>query len=139
MITVWTNHQKVDKSISSYAIIYFDHSFYVFGGESMYDTQNKHPTTIARLDTVTTAWSKVGDMTSWKRYHRVIHDGTYFIVVGGGAEYGANGEHGYHETERCSLVGSNMTCVAQEPTLTACITPGLFLVEADFCNEIDDI
>ena len=82
MITVWTNHQKVDKSISSYAIIYFDHSFYVFGGESMYDTQNKHPTTIARLDTVTTAWSKVGDMTSWKRYHRVIHDGTYFIVVG---------------------------------------------------------
>ena len=100
----------------------------------MSDKQNIHPTTIGRLDSTTKTWTKVGEMNSWKRKHRVIHDGTYFIVVGGGPEYGGT-EDGFRETERCSLVGTSMTCITQEPTLSGYDSPALFLVDEDFCKE----
>ena len=37
---------------------------------------------IIRLDHATHTWSKVGIMNTARYLHRVIHDGTVFLVVG---------------------------------------------------------
>ena len=47
---------KIDPYISSYAALYHDGAFYLFGGDTK---SNRYSQTIARLDTEANIWSKV--------------------------------------------------------------------------------
>ena len=83
-------------------------------------------TTIAKVDVVTTSWSKVGDLSVGRRYHNVILRESAFIVVGGLKR--TENETGL-PTEECSLVDGVMVCNEVSPTLIGYdYFPELFLV-----------
>ena len=66
----------------------------MFGGQA---NQN----IIARLDEVSTVWSKVGTLIQPRYGHAVVFDGTSFIVIGG---------NGSKNIERCLWKDSSMEC-----------------------------
>ena len=70
-------------------IVFHVDAYYVFGGR--WETQTKRnerpklsrtSDEIIRLDHATSKWSKVGTMNTARELHRVIYDGTVFLVVG---------------------------------------------------------
>ena len=90
-------------------------------------------TTIAKLDANSREWSRVGDLSSGRRGHAAIFDGTYLIVVGGEAD--DSEAQSQPATEVCSIASDGVTCVEQSPSLHGYETyPELFLVQHDFCK-----
>ena len=116
-------HSKVAAYISDFAMLYYDNSFIIFGNHD-----RSARTVIARFDLQTTSWSKLGDLKLGRAHHSAIFDGEVFLIVGGSGD---------HDTEKCSLSGSTMTCSQQSPKLNFYyFTPALVMVPEDFCTEI---
>ena len=130
--------------LGMYAALYHDGAFYVFGG---WAPSASVSTTIARLDTKTTKWSKggchqkilkfllscslgkAGTLKNGRRGHSAIFDGEKFWILGGVGTVG---------NEACTLDGSTVTCVEQ-PTFfyQPGAYPELFLVADDFGRDVD--
>ena len=100
-------------------MVYHDRAFYLFGG---YPSDNN--SVIARLDAVTTVWSKAGTLVTGRNFHNAIFDGENFLIIGGDGDF---------KTEVCSLSGQSITCTETSNSLDyyTCY-PELFLVPADF-------
>ena len=100
----------------------FEQSFIYFGGYGVDGNS-----VIAKFDSTTRQWSNIGNLMTGRDHHSAIFDGSYFLVVGGLG--------GSFKTEKCSLVGSSMTCEQQEPELVKYEAyPELFLVDDDYCK-----
>ena len=109
--------------ISSYAVVYNDDNFYVFGGDSGY-----HVSTIARLGAYSRVWHKMGDLRSARAGHGVILSQGSYLIVGG---------ENTQRTEKCTISGDSITCIDQQPKLEMySLYPELFPVESDFCQAI---
>ena len=77
---------------AEYAVVYYEGSFIYFGGFALdVDTGDEDEYmdyyTIAKFDTTTREWSKIGNLMNEPHYpgrkaHSVIFDGSYFLVVG---------------------------------------------------------
>ena len=105
-------------------MLFLDGGFILFGGRSTSPVG-----VIARLDSGTTSWSKLGELRSSRYQHNVIYDGEVFMVIGG--------NNSNLKSEKCSLSRSTMTCTEQAPALTSyMLTPALVMVPEDFCTEI---
>ena len=92
---------------------------------------SKFITTIAKLDIITTAWSKVGDLLVGRAYHNAILKRNVFIVVGGIINWDDNTTG--LPTEECSLVDDCMVCSEKSPSLVRYdYFPELCLVTDDF-------
>ena len=104
-----------------YAVVYHNLAFYYFGGYQ--DSK-----TIAKLDSQTYEWTKVGELNQGRYSHAVIQLDNSFLCIGG---------YGLQKTERCELKNSTVTCESQAPELQDYRqNPELFLVSDDFCQEI---
>ena len=101
-------------------MVYFQESFIYFGGRG-----SDRSSMIAKFDSMTRQWSKIGNLVAGREDHGAIFDGIYFLIIGG---YGET-----IKTEKCSLSGSTMTCQQQQPELTEYQQyPELFLVPDNF-------
>jgi len=121
-----------DKNLFWAPIVHIDGSFYVVGGRT---ARLPYETTIAKLDANSREWSRVGDLSSGRRAHAAIFDGTYLIVVGGQVDDSDDSGAQSQPTERCSIASDEVTCVEQSPSLHGYeIYPELFLVQHDFCK-----
>ena len=116
---------KVNSKIFRASAIYIGDAFYVIGG---YTDVNEYDSTIGKLDANLT-WSKVGELSTGRRGHGVIFDGTAMLVVGG---YG-----GTYKTEKCIISDNQVTCIGQSPSLLRYENyPELFLVPENFCKSL---
>jgi len=121
-----------EKNLFLAPIVHIDGSFYVVGGRT---ARLPYETTIAKLDANSREWSRVGDLSSGRRAHAAIFDGTYLIVVGGQVDDSDDSGAQSQPTERCSIASDEVTCVEQSPSLHGYeIYPELFLVQHDFCK-----
>ena len=116
---------QVSDRIGYAPIVYADGYFYVIGGLSGSTTKEK---TIGRLDATTMVWSKSGELVNGRHKHNAIYDGSSLIVVGG---------EGSYKTEKCVISNDQVSCTAQNPSLTNYSNyPELFLVPVDFCKTL---
>ena len=117
------------ESIDSYAILYHDEGFILFGGWSKPNMVK----TVAKL-TINDEWIRLGELKEARQGHSVIFAQGAFLVVGGFADF-------YNIsflTENCHLdIGDSITCVTQNPQLELYgFYPELFLVSANYCKTI---
>ena len=76
--------------------------FYVIGGL----TDNSNTATIARYNTNTDTWTRLGDLVNARSYHDAIWSQDFLFVAG------------YDKmSERCSLNGDSVVCVEQSPSV----------------------
>ena len=81
---------------------------------------------IARFETSTKQWQKLGELNQARHGHGVIIHQGEFVVVGGGV--------GTKKTESCALNGDSIQCVAVEPRLNLHDTyPEVMSVPESFC------
>ena len=107
-------------SFSSYASVFYDQAFFIFGGASDSKTFGK----IGRLDAVTRTWSLVGSLKQTRYGHAVIFDGFQFLVVGGSGDF---------KTENCVPNGTTITCSEQQLELINYYCyPELMLVDENY-------
>ena len=110
------------------AVVYFDHGFYFFGG---WDNTSLESTLdiIARLDSQTYVWTKVGELNTPRHKHNVVTVENEFLVIGG---------VGYDmKSERCNYDDDQMICTEQWPELTGYYDyPELFIVNEDYCSNL---
>ena len=78
--------------------------FYVIGGLA----DSSYLSTIARYNTNTDTWTRLGDLVNARRDHDAIWSQDFLIVVGGS---------GSPMSERCSLNGDSVVCVEQSPSV----------------------
>ena len=78
--------------------------FYVIGG----DADGSATATIARYNTNTDTWTRLGDLVNARYYHDAIWSQDFLIVVG---------NNGAMMSERCSLNGDSVVCVEQSPSV----------------------
>ena len=119
--------------IHSYAVLHYDNAFLLFGGTTEGCQQYHHCSTnvIAKLDTVTTQWNKVGELKYSRSEHGVIFDGNRFLAVGG------IGDYGDLMSEICTPSEEGITCVDDFPYLPLYVDyPELLLVPDDFCADV---
>ena len=110
------------KEINGYAIIAFDSSFYIFGGQGTSTTK-----TIAAFSTVTKEWKVCGKLKNYRSSHGVIVSDGGFLVVGGLSN---------QETERCTLDGDSVECTLIEPKLDYYAGyPEMMPVPNDYCQK----
>ena len=120
--TEFLNPSKALPYLRSYAVVYHDRAFYVFGGNSGLYPEQK---IIARLDAATTTWSIAGSLITDRDGHGAIFDGEKFLVIGG--------TRGSLKNEVCTLDNAKMTCTAQSTTLDYYRDyPELFLVGENY-------
>ena len=111
-----------------YAVVHFEQAFIYFGGHSWANRYGE--SIIAKFDSTTRQWSKIGNLVTGRAKHGAIFDGSNFIVIGGGS--------GRMKTEKCTLFDSTMTCQSQQNELTDYFDyPELFLVEDEFCRNTE--
>ena len=119
---------KVNSKIFRASAIYIGDAFYVIGG---YTDVNEYDSTIGKLDANLT-WSKVGELSTGRRDHGVIFDGTDMLVVGGFI-----GSSKALQTEKCIISNNQVSCTGQSPSLLRYeIYPELFLVPENFCKSL---
>ena len=111
--------------ISSFAVVFFDSGFYYFGGYTKFPNAYNFGV-IARLDSNSFQWSKIGQLNKGRSGHNAILIGDEFLIVGG---------YGTRDTEKCKYNDGEMVCSAQSPTLDDYgFFPELFAVPDDFCE-----
>ena len=110
--------------MESYASIYFDQAYYIFGGNgATSSTLSK----IGRLDAVTKTWSVAGKLNQGRHGHRVIFDQRQFLVIGGRFT---------QKTESCVPNGETVTCTEVGEGLSRYeYYPELTLVADDYGND----
>lgn len=119
---------KVNSKIFRASVIYIGDVFYVIGG---YTDVNQYDSTIGKLDANLT-WSKVGKLSTGRRDHGVIFDGTEMLVIGGYI-----GSSTALRTEKCIISRDQVSCTEQSPTLFRYENyPELFLVPENFCKSL---
>ena len=105
------------------AVVYFDHGFFFFGG-----WDNASLDIIARLDSQTYVWAKVGKLNTPRHMHNVATVENELLVIGG---------LGTMKSERCNYVDAQMICTEQWPELTGYYDyPELFMVNEDYCSNL---
>ena len=74
---------------NEYAVVYYEDSFIYFGGFALDDVDDDFMdfSTIAKFDTTTRQWSRIGNLINeanfpGRKAHGAIFDGSYFLVVG---------------------------------------------------------
>ena len=131
-----------------YAIVTFDNSFYIFGGDceahrksrasdiwnnpDMYFKitepwgTNLRTNTIAVFNTTTKKWKKIGEMIKARFGHGISVEGSEFYVVGGLEKFG---------TERCAFNDSDLLmCELVEPILNNYVYyPEMMSVPEGYC------
>ena len=90
--------------ISYHAAVSKGGDFYVIAGEA----DESYTATIARYNTNTDTWTRLGDLVNARRYHDAIWSQDFLIVVGGTSAT---------MSERCSLNGDSVVCVEQSPSV----------------------
>ena len=106
-------------------VVYFDAGFFYFGGSTQ---TSELGSSIARLDSKTWEWLKIGDITQARMGH-VIEIHGQFLVIGGYYRFQAV------STQKCTYSNGKMKCTAQLPELAEYdIYPELFHVPDDFCR-----
>ena len=74
--------------------------------------------------------SSVGELTTGRRGHGAIYDGSKLLVIGGYPGYGPP-----LKTEVCTLLKESMNCVEQNPVLASYYYyPELFRTPDNFCK-----
>ena len=107
-------------------VVYFDSGFFYFGGSTQ---TSELGSTIARLDSKTWEWLKIGDILQARMGHNVIEIHGQFLVIGGYYRFQAV------STEKCIYSSGEIKCTAQLPELAGYdIYPELFHVPDDFCR-----
>ena len=132
-----------DIKVGYYAVVHHQDAFYLFGGMI---ASTEFSNTIARLDTRTAKWSKVGFPTENSKLKKCF----YTKPKAGTLKYGRNGHGavllgekvliiggyvggGPVNNEVCSFNDTTMACVEQSTALTHyAYYPELFLVAEDF-------
>ena len=113
-------------SVIDQSVVYHNQRFFVFGG---YPTNDA----IGCLDAHTYEWSLAGQLLTGRYFHRVIHDGENFLVIGGRVRENHE-DAGLMKTENCNYANKTMTCTEQYPWLYEYRGwPELYLVHDDFC------
>ena len=117
--TVWEIFPQASY-IWGYSIVAFEKSFIIFGG-----WKGDFSNIIARFDTTTRQWKKLGELNQARRDHGVIIQNGEFIVVGG---------RDTKKTERCSLNGDSIQCTSVDPELSSYVYyPVMMLVPENYC------
>ena len=81
---------------------------------------------IARFETLTKQWEKLGELNQARHGHGVIFQKGDFIVVGG---------RDTKKTERCSLHGNSIQCTNVDPELDDyAFYPEMMLVPENYCR-----
>ena len=91
--------------ITKHAAVSKGGDFYVIGG---YADDSSETATIARYNTNTDTWTRLGDLLNARVYHDAIWSQDFLIVVGGNSAT---------ISERCSLNGNSVVCVEQSPSV----------------------
>ena len=118
-LTAYLNPSEASSYVRSYAVVYHERAFYVFGG---YGASNIK--TIAKLDAEITTWSKAGVLVNGRHAHGAIFDGEKFLIIGGWGSF---------KNEVCTLDNATMTCIEQSTILNYYwYYPELFLVEQNY-------
>ena len=109
----------------SYASVFYEQAFFIFGGNDGY----KDLSQIGRLDAVTRKWSLAGSLYQARWGHSVVFDGSRFLVIGG---FGGN----YFKTENCFPNGTTINCTEQPLGLyNYAFYPEIMLVDENFAKD----
>ena len=108
------------------AVIFYNNGFIHFGGFGYTDGGDLD--LIARLDSQTYEWSKIGRLKQKRRKHNVILTQSDFLILGG--------QDRPFKTERCSYENKTISCSTQTPELSDYIFPILIPVSSSYCKEI---
>ena len=111
--------------LHSAAVLYFHGGFFYFGGTN----GNKDIARVARLDSETYTWNKLGMLSTARKTHNVIEVSGVFLIIGGDATS--------LKTERCVYDNLTINCTEQDPTLDNYGNfPELFKASSDYCPAV---
>ena len=96
-----SRYPYASSSIGYHAAVSKGGDFYVIGGYA----GGSYLTTIARYNTYTDTWTRLGDLVNARYRHDAIWSQDFLIVAGSGM------------SERCSLNSDNVVCVEQPPSV----------------------
>ena len=110
--------------IYRFSIVALKSSFYTFGGNK---SDNKSTSLIAKFDTITEKWKKLGVLNQNRKSHSVfIHQGDFVVV--GGLHYKAI------SNERCTMDGDKIMCTEFQPELEGYgYYPQMMSVSQSYC------
>ena len=117
-----------DYSLNSFAMVFHENSFIVFGGEADATVTQ----TVVRLDETTIMWIQIGKLQIARKSHGVVFDGISFVIVGGVSHTSTLSEFPSIETEKCQNKNETITCKSQEPDLKKYLDPALILIDEEF-------
>ena len=107
--------------------MHYEGSFIYFGG--WHFARPESASLIAKFDSTTRQWSRIGKLRQSRDGHGAIFDGANFIIVGGFLDE--------FYTESCTLNADNseITCSRRKPILDDYSDyPELFIVPENFCK-----
>ena len=118
---------KNDRMYYGHASVYYNGAFFIFSGYPWTDI-------IGKIDAVTHEWSIAGKINVERISHRVIMDGSVFLVIGG------NNGGDVCRTENCVFDGAVMTCSLQEssPLDNYKRNPKVFLTTDNYSEDCFD-
>ena len=117
------------EDIRNFEIIAHSNSFILFGG--LYENE-RAPTgltssnTIAKFNTVSNEWTKLGSFQHKRHGFGVLEVDTKYLVMGGYED---------KRTETCELKNETIECTSREPTLNQFrYYPAMMLVPSDYAD-----